>query len=188
MRLLYVALTRARDRVVICGRTSAKGVADSTSWWTRLSAAFDALETREVVEDGRTLLRFGDDPQIAAHAAKAEDAALAPASPAWARVEAEALRAARAGPRRRTLPTRPRAPAPHRWPNGSALGRFRRGDLIHKLFEVLAGRARPNIGRAAAERLLARRPGLSADQRAEMVGRGLRRPGGRTRFAEAAFG
>ena len=70
LRLLYVALTRARDRVIICGRTSATRAPDPTSWWTRLSNAFDALgeETREVVDGERTIRRFGDDPRSGARA------------------------------------------------------------------------------------------------------------------------
>ena len=165
LRLLYVALTRARDRVVICGRTSAKGAPDPTSWWTRLSAAFDALETRTLEEDGRTIVRFGDDPQIATRDPKDEDPAAS--LPAWAQVKLKPERGARwASPS--NIADQAKAPAPSPLAERSGLGRFRRGDLIHKLFEVLPDIA-PEHRRAAAERLLAREPDLTADQRAEMI-------------------
>ncbi len=167
LRLLYVALTRARDRVVICGRTSATRAPDPTSWWTRLSNAFDALgeETREVVDGAQTIRRFGQDPAPATRDATTR----APAAtlPDWAQVRLKPERAARwASPS--NIADQAKAPAPSPLAERSSLGRFRRGDLIHKLFEVLPDVA-PEHRRAAAERLLAREPDLTDDQRTEMI-------------------
>jgi ATP-dependent helicase/nuclease subunit A len=49
LRLLYVALTRARDRLVICGRVGAGREPEPGSWYERCVTGFDGLETRPVV-------------------------------------------------------------------------------------------------------------------------------------------
>jgi ATP-dependent helicase/nuclease subunit A len=169
LRLLYVALTRARDRLVLCGRTPATREADKGSWWSYLSEAFARPEiaegSREVVAGEMSFTRFGPDPipGAAGPAAVRAGAAL----PAWAGVRLPPERGARwASPS--NIAEAAKVPAPSPLAERSGLGRFRRGELIHKLFEVLPDLA-PDARRTAADRLLAREPGLSEEQRQEMA-------------------
>jgi ATP-dependent helicase/nuclease subunit A len=170
LRLLYVALTRARDRLVLCGRTPATRGEDTGSWWTHLTAAFASLETREVAADEMTITRYGEDPARARAAAATREAP--PPQPAWTTEALKPERGARiASPS--SIADAARVPAPSPLAERSGLGRFRRGDLIHKLFEVLP-ELPPERRREGAQRLLAREPDLTDAQRREM--------------AEAAFG
>lgn len=168
LRLLYVALTRARDRVIVAGRLpgNAKGgVADPASWYARVEAAF---ERPEVAASARMLggvKRFGADPLPAPAAAPAERAQ---ALPHWAnRPPAPEPASARyAAPS--TLAEMERGAAPSPLAQTQGLGRYRRGELIHKLLEVL-----PDLPSAEREvgaaRLLAKARDLTEDQRAEMA-------------------
>src|SRR5262249_24534531 len=135
-RLLYVALTRARDRLVICGRRAERTDPDKLKgWW---GAVRDALSEAGVAEharalqhaDGRKFRPFGHDPQrVRASCAEAE----APAAlPAWARTPLGAEAYARyASPS--DLGEGVVAAAPSPLAEAAGLGRFRRGDLIHRL-------------------------------------------------------
>jgi ATP-dependent helicase/nuclease subunit A len=167
MRLLYVAMTRARDRLVICGRTPATRDSEANSWRLKLEAAFGRLreETREIDLGGMAITRFGPDPMTAIK--RESVAAPTIALPAWASQTLKPERGARwASPS--NIADAAKAPAPSPLAERSGLGRYRRGELIHKLFEVLPdlpGERR----RAAAERLLAREPGLDDAQREDMI-------------------
>ncbi|MDK2747444.1 MAG: double-strand break repair helicase AddA [Brevundimonas sp.] len=167
LRLLYVALTRARDRVIVMGRASSRG-AEPGSWWSVIEETFDRLgdQVREV-ENG--VRRFGVDPERRP-VATAQDRTTA-ALPAWAATPPPADAAARfAAPSRMEGSIRIPAPSPlaRSAAGGASLGRFRRGDLIHRLLERL-----PEIAPAdrpdAARRLLARETDLDEAQRAEMI-------------------
>ncbi len=171
LRLLYVALTRARDRVIVCGRLPAgKDVANERSWYARLERAFDdaALkdEVREVQEGEFSLRRYGPDPATApVIAPRAHEAS---PLPAWteAFAPAESPLADYASPS--TFAERKRGPAPSPLAALGGLGRFRRGDLIHKLLQRL-----PDIPVAArsdrAAMLLAQERDLTPEQRREMA-------------------
>ena len=58
-RLLYVAMTRARDRLYICGHTS-RSEAPEDSWYKRCEEALKP-HMEEVEEDGETIWRLGED-------------------------------------------------------------------------------------------------------------------------------
>jgi ATP-dependent helicase/nuclease subunit A len=167
LRLLYVALTRARDRVIVMGRASSRG-AEPGSWWSVIEETFDRLgdQVREVYNGVR---RFGVDPER--RPTQAAATASADALPAWAATPPPADVAARfASPSRMEGSIRIPAPSPlaRSAAGGTSLGRFRRGDLIHRLLERL-----PEIVPAdrpdAARRLLARETDLDETQRVEMV-------------------
>ncbi|WP_284876557.1 double-strand break repair helicase AddA [Brevundimonas sp. MEB006b] len=168
LRLLYVALTRARDRVIVMGRASSRG-AEAGSWWSILSETFDRLgdQVREIDNGVR---RYGVDPERRPVAA--DEIRLAAALPAWAASPPPADAAARFASPSRMEGGAIRIPAPsplaRTEAGGAALGRFRRGDLIHRLLERL-----PEIAPAdrpdAARRLLARETDLDEAQRAEMI-------------------
>lgn len=171
LRLLYVALTRARDRVVILGRGSAKSKLgyDEGSWWAVLTETFERLggQVRDI-GDGRR--RFGIDPVVMA--AGADSAVPGVDVPDWARAMPPVDPSARyVSPSQAKAVKRVSAPSPLAVAGvdgGASLGRFRRGDLIHLLLERLPeieAEARPD----AARRMLARERDLSDDQRAEMI-------------------
>lgn len=166
LRLLYVALTRARDRIVIMGKGSARTKAgfDEGSWWDVLTRTFDGLEGK--VRTVGALRRYGADPgrlppQDAAPVGRV-------IAPDWTRISLSPDPAARiASPSKMDEVLRIPSPSPLATGSGG-LGRFRRGDLIHRLLERLPDvplEDRPAI----AEHLLSRERDLSEDQRAEMI-------------------
>lgn len=170
-RLLYVALTRARDRLVLCGRIGATARDEAIAGWygamrdafahPAVAGAVRALQAGEM-----TIRRFGPDParQTGAAAAAAPQVPL----PDWVRrpapVESPVMRYASPS----QVAERERGPAPSPLDASRGLGRFRRGDLIHRLLQLLPDVAEPGR-RAAAARLLDREPDLTPGQRAEMT-------------------
>ncbi|MBW0150689.1 MAG: double-strand break repair helicase AddA [Phenylobacterium sp.] len=173
-RLLYVALTRARDRLVICGRIAAKAKEENLKgWWAAIQAGFAhegvGPHLRPAACGQITAQRFGEDPQILGRGA-ADDEATAPL-PDWARVDAAADPLARfASPSDLGEAEEILAPSPLARVGG--LGRFRRGELIHRLLQILPDLALDDR-EAAATAILAREPDLTEDQRAEMAGAAL---------------
>lgn len=170
LRLLYVALTRSRDRLILLGRAcgNSKQGYDDGSWWSVLTETFDRLgdEAREV---GDGVRRFGVDP--ARLAPERADAAARIALPDWARIPPAPDHAARyAAPSQMEGAVRIPAPSPLATAAGAGapLGRFRRGDLIHRLLERLPDIA-PAERASAATRMLSRERDLTGDQRAEMI-------------------
>ena len=168
LRLLYVALTRARDRIIITGRANGQsktGFAEG-SWWDVLSGTMTVLGARHIDEDR---LRFGDDPTFVAHVA-GPTATPSVARPEWLdRPATPDLGARIASPSQMDGQAKAAALSPLAAAQvGSSLGRFRRGDLIHRLLERLPDIA-PDARTAAAERLLSRERDLTDEQRAEMI-------------------
>ncbi|WP_233245676.1 UvrD-helicase domain-containing protein [Marinicauda salina] len=180
-RLLYVALTRARDRLVVCGHVHGRGEGkiDAGCWLDRVQRAWRGEDWRAVrtalhdVADAQAwdvepALRFGEDPPALKPAEAAAETA--PPLPAWAKAAAP------------EEPRRTRAVAPSHLiaeeeggfepaplsplaPGGEA--RFRRGALIHKLLQTLPDL--PEARRAeSATRYLAAQPELSDAQREEI--------------------
>jgi ATP-dependent helicase/nuclease subunit A len=181
-RLLYVALTRAEDRLVVCGWQTRRTMAD-TCWYRLVERGFARLETEAVpFGDWGDALRF---VQAGAARAPASAAVVAapPALPEWI---------GRA-PDWRPLPppvepARPERLAPSR-PEGAELGpvpaaasplaargrvdRFRRGQMLHALLQHLP--ELPVADRAAAARAWLDRPGqgLSHAEAAALADEGL---------------
>ena len=176
LRLLYVALTRARDRLIICGRKRAdRQAVDPGSWYDLCEQAFSAPELAGGVRalegaDGRAIRRFGPDPVPARQ--ESEAAADAPGLPDWARRPAphELAGAAYASPSQIAARAKAAAPSPLAATRG--IDRFRRGDLIHKLLEVLPELPAADRSGAAAA-LLGKQRDLTDDQRAEMAAAAL---------------
>ncbi len=172
LRLLYVALTRARDRVIVMGRglsNKTDGFEDG-SWWSVVTETFERLgsEVRDIGDDRR---RYGRDPVVLGRGSSAL-AAPGTVVPDWARRAPAVDPSARyVSPSQAKGPIRAAAPSPLAVASageGAPLGRFRRGDLIHRLLERLPEIA-PDARPEAARRLLARERGLSEDQRQEMI-------------------
>jgi ATP-dependent helicase/nuclease subunit A len=175
-RLFYVALTRARDRLVLCGRINARDRLETVGgWYAAAEAAFarDALagQVRTIHVDGMEVRRFGPDPRPAAPYVPA--AATAATPPAWALAMAAPETAPRfAAPSRLGEGEADMAVAPSPLARTGGLGRYRRGDLIHRLLQLLPDFA--SAERAdAARRLLERERDLTEAQRAEMTAAAL---------------
>jgi ATP-dependent helicase/nuclease subunit A len=171
LRLLYVALTRARDRLILCGRIDARTKDDKVGgWYAAVRAAFAhadiAPHVRTLGEDETAFLRYGPDP---APAPRAEaDVRVPAAAPAWMTHAAppEPAAARYAAPSR--IEDNARVPAPSPLARVAGLGRYRRGELVHKLLQILPDLA-PDQRASAARRLLAAERDLTDDQREEMA-------------------
>lgn len=183
-RLLYVALTRAEDRLYICGWEGRKA-ATGGNWYELIrdglgavGSAF-AFDCRDEIgpEDGwsGTGLRLAN-PQIDAAEAPRAHGGLVTATPAPLQGWALTPPAAEPSPSRPLAPSRPAGDEPPvRSPLGSDDGsRFLRGLLIHKLLEILP--EVPAARRADLARRFLARPihGLPAEAQAEIASEVLR--------------
>ena len=185
LRLLYVALTRARDRLLICGYAGKRAASVGTfpGWYDLAIEAFNKLDSREEVMalsapfDDELRIKeavyrvYGASPAVVG--AEAARVATQVSLPAWITapvpqtdIEAERWQAiSHMGDEDREEDEA--APSPLEASNG--LGRYRRGNLIHKLFEMLPD-ITPVKRNAVAERYLERQPDLTDAQRGEIRG------------------
>ena len=129
-RLLYVAMTRARDRLIVCGPQWKGGEAPNVSWRAAVHEALDRLGADKIETPFGEGLRLGKPLTAAALAPSPQEAVMLPG---WARTPvAGAARIEIAAPSRL-----------HRIdpalfsPRGDGQKRFRRGRLIHGLLERL---------------------------------------------------
>lgn len=171
LRLLYVALTRARDRLVLCGRIDARTKDDKVGgWYAAARAAFAhpdiAPDVRTVGEDEAAFLRYGPDPVPAPRVE--EHLRAAAAAPGWMTRAAppEPAAARYAAPSR--IEDNARLPAPSPLARVAGLGRYRRGEIVHKLLQLLPDVA-PGQRADAANRLLGAERDLTDAQREEMA-------------------
>jgi ATP-dependent helicase/nuclease subunit A len=169
LRLLYVALTRARDRLIIAGvkvqdrffKGSWREVAEAGFAEERVAGAARTVP----LDGGGSATRFGPDPPQGLR--PQVELALGHGLPGWAlRLAPPEPTAARyAAPSR--LSEEARAPAPSPLARTLGLGRYRRGEIVHRLLQLLPDVA-ADARAAAAARLLARERDLTDEQRAEM--------------------
>jgi ATP-dependent helicase/nuclease subunit A len=168
-RLLYVAMTRAIDRLIVCGAEGERSRPEGC-WYDLVFGALAPLATAATDEDGGKVWRFAKAPVLASPAAAGEPArapspvkvpewldrdaaaetpALVPRSPSQDFDETVLLRA------RGTGADRQRALA--------------RGELMHRLLQSLPDV--PVAARAdAAQRYLARNAGMfTAEEQAQML-------------------
>jgi len=155
-RLLYVAMTRAIDRLVICGAEGER-VRPGGCWWNLVTAALMPVSIEEPAADGEGYVwRYRKTPVAADEASTAWPASLpTDPPPPWVHRNAAA----------EPPPVRLLSPAaaydettPARAPSGSRMERdqaLERGRLVHRLLQAL-----PDIPEAArdeaARRYLAR--------------------------------
>ena len=169
-RLLYVALTRAQDRLIVCGAFQGRDGGpgrEKTSWYALCHAAMERLVesglATVVKDDGREIMRLGEAPDLLLPGRiEKREAAL----PAWLRTMAPA----EVSPARILSPSslaggEPPAIAPF-GPGREA--RLRRGNLIHAMLEALPEIA-PHSRRKAAKDFLKRQKELAPAQREEML-------------------
>src|SRR5690606_16356167 len=152
-RLLYVALTRARDRLYVAGYQSSRE--PSEDCWYRLIEKALLPHAKEVeLPDGRLVWRIEGEQRGKVEATAAEVAPAKIDLPNWARAAAPT----------EPTPSRPLAPsrlppedmvepAPSSFAEKDAALRFRRGGIIHRLLETLPDLALPER-REAAKRYL----------------------------------
>ncbi|WP_454761797.1 double-strand break repair helicase AddA [Caulobacter segnis] len=171
LRLLYVALTRARERLILCGRIDARTKDDKVGgWYAAARAAFThadiAPSVRTIGEDEAAFLRYGPDPLVAPRLE--EDVRASATAPAWIKAVAppEPAAARYAAPSR--IEDNARVPAPSPLARVSGLGRYRRGEIVHKLLQLLPDVA-PDQRAVAAQRLLSAERDLTDEQRQEMA-------------------
>ena len=185
-RLLYVAMTRARDRLIVCGHThGVAGKVDAGSWHDRCQHSWTGADWRPVktalegvaAENGWEAapgLRYGADPKPLKASAAPEAAPVT--LPGWA------IQPPPADP----APVRSVAPSKLLGEEESGFepaslsplakggqSRFRRGELIHKLLQTL-----PDIEEsrreASALRYLENQTDLDDAQRREIASETLR--------------
>ena len=170
-RLLYVALTRAEDRLLVCGWAREPG--RNTEWYDQIRRGFDVLGAEALEFDGG----FPGDLRRLATAQRGappqETAARQPQAaglPGWAATPArpEGAEASTAPSSLLDEETGSPAAAPHA-PSDPRGVRFQRGRLIHALLQHLP--ALPVLARApAAARFLARPGhGLAPAAQAELT-------------------
>jgi len=163
-RLLYVALTRARDRLYVCGylgvRNAEKGP-PLGSWYDLVAAGFDRLAPTQIItlpwgDEGRL---FETNPDTCSEAKPAAATVKTFAAPAWLRQPAppEPI------PPRPLSPSQPSRPDPAPLSPTTARNQdgLKRGRLIHRMLQTLPDL--PEADRAlAATRFLAH-PGHALD-------------------------
>ncbi len=170
-RLLYVALTRARDRLIVAGVEPLQPWRFQRSWRDYVERAFGGLETAPfALPGGGEGKRYGPAPAPAQAAVEVSLAgeALPPWTQSLAAQETPAAR--RAAPSRLDEDDAGSAPSPLADVGG--LGRYRRGDIIHRLLQLLPDLPAERRPEAAAA-LMAREPDLDGRQRAEMAAAAL---------------
>ncbi|MBR9826936.1 MAG: double-strand break repair helicase AddA, partial [Alphaproteobacteria bacterium] len=175
-RLLYVALTRARDRLIVCGwmQGAGKGSVSEDSWHARLTrlwggegwSAFEP-ESLALESDADRALRFGSAPSPLGSAQGPASSGFA--RPDWLEAplpdESDILRPVNPS----SLFAKPdRDPAVYSPLGDGGAYRYRRGELIHKLLETLPA-LQPDKRSIAAERFLAVQSGLDDDQRLQIA-------------------
>lgn len=129
-RLLYVAMTRARDRLIVCGPQWKNGEAPNVSWRANVELALTNLCAEKIETPFGEGLRLGQ-PQIAGAQAQAPQALIT--LPSWARAPLPGVARIEIA-----APSRLHRIDPALFsPRGEGQKRFRRGRLIHGLLERL---------------------------------------------------
>ncbi|HYD86410.1 MAG TPA: double-strand break repair helicase AddA [Vitreimonas sp.] len=154
-RLLYVAMTRARDRLIVCGPQWKSGEAPDVSWRAAVEEALGDLGATEIETPFGKGKRLGEIFIADARAAHVREAA---ALPAWALTPAPGAKRIEIA-----APSRLHRVDPALFsPRGDGQKRFRRGRLIHGLLERL-----PEVApaqRLKAARAWLERQGVDEDQ------------------------
>jgi ATP-dependent helicase/nuclease subunit A len=175
-RLLYVAMTRAEDRLYVCGWEGLQKRETGAVWYDLIKDGLEGHLSPQLGSDGQPFRRMEmqQTEPVQASAAKAEQAKPAPL-PAWALA---------AAPRERSRPKL--APSrlnlgveaePHALPDQPPLGplalsengRYARGRLVHALLQHLPEVQPEDQERAARAFVAARGIGLTRDLQEEIV-------------------
>jgi len=141
-RLLYVALTRARDRLYVCGYLGHRNAGNGPppeSWYSLIEAGFAGLAPQQEIalpwgETGRRFDSFAEQTPVAAKPQAAGGTTM-PGLPDWARRPPPQEPA----PPRPLTPSRPEnsEPSPLSPSQPDRLAGLARGRLIHRLLQTL---------------------------------------------------
>jgi ATP-dependent helicase/nuclease subunit A len=158
-RLLYVAMTRARERLYICG-WQGKNKLPEGCWYALCEPVVREFGKEETLANGEAVVRF-EQPQRDLPdrlTAPGEAAAAATSPPAWARVPPPA----EPEPAKPLAPSRLDEEPATQSPLGPDQGvRFKRGLIVHRLLQSLP--ERPAAEREAAARAFLSRPTFGLD-------------------------
>ncbi len=174
-RLLYVAMTRARDRLYVCGWHGQMKGPQENSWYELVSDGLGAHLAEVSGHDGKPVRRMESQQTEAVKEAASEPADTASAPlPDWARAAAPAERARPTlAPSRLSLGADGTMRSTKQPPLGpSALAkdtRFARGRLVHALLQHLPNVAAENQERAARAFVAIRGAGLGQSLLDEIV-------------------
>ncbi|EAT09149.1 double-strand break repair helicase AddA [Sphingobium sp. 10 DY56-G10] len=174
-RLLYVALTRAEEKLVVAGSLGprAKGEVKPESWFAAVEGAMISLGAQwEADPLWGAARRWRGAEQLPSKDAAVEDAPadLATDTPSWLRQAAPA----------EARPPRPLAPSaqveddvPYPPPTPAMRAAAEKGRLLHALFERLPGLG-ANQRASAADRWLAQQGLIDAYERQQLIDQALR--------------
>ncbi|MBV8850267.1 MAG: PD-(D/E)XK nuclease family protein, partial [Methylobacteriaceae bacterium] len=160
-RLLYVAMTRAEERLIIAGYQGVREAPDEC-WYriVRRSLEPGAEVVPDPVDSMLTILRRGQSRDVATADSTAATAMARVELPDWIRMPA------RAEPR--IAAVQPSRASDLRGGAGSAAA-LDRGRLLHSLLQHLPGLSSDGRSAAGERYLAARAPNLSADERAALL-------------------
>jgi ATP-dependent helicase/nuclease subunit A len=148
-RLLYVGMTRAIERLIVCGAQGKQKLPDGC-WWALVNNALLPLSSEEADEDGGKLRRFCPKAPSRGDAAPLSAEAMAePVRPAWL---AQPVLWGSIPPR----PTRPSQRAQGSRVAGERKKALARGVLMHRLLQSLPD-IEPEHRREVARQFFARR-------------------------------
>ena len=181
LRLLYVAMTRAESRLLVCGYPKASNAkpdkyADELSWYEEVRKGFEHLRAEAFETDWGEGLAHGGEPEPPARTGQGAEGTPA-ALPRWV---SELVEGEHRASGRRVTPSHllddgrlqaVRSPLT-RTAQAERQRRFLRGNLIHKLLEVLPDIA-PERREEVAGRILERH-GLNEATRAAILGEAMR--------------
>ncbi|HEY9164297.1 MAG TPA: double-strand break repair helicase AddA, partial [Magnetovibrio sp.] len=159
-RLLYVAMTRARDRLYITGFEDSKGRSPGC-WYDLVQPVVENLGNQVTLANGESGWRYETRQEVPVKPAKdARPHGVASPPPSWLADPAPAEPTP-------TNPLQPSRPSPEAPPaagpfDAQDLSRFKRGLLVHKLLESLPALA-PSL-RAQAGALWLAQPGHDLDE------------------------
>ncbi len=174
-RLLYVAMTRARDRLYVGGWANRRSRnAAAGSWYEHVREGLRPLAHEQQDGDGRTVLRHEESQEEAVTPAALPELPLAPRLPDWARRPAP-----KEAPTR--VPLAPSSMVPYAAPQASGeqdvaspldladRARFLRGEVVHGLLQHLPAIASERWEAVASAYLARRSDELAPEQRQEIV-------------------
>jgi ATP-dependent helicase/nuclease subunit A len=165
-RLLYVAMTRAADRLYVCGWQS-RTKAPEDCWYNLIDPAIRKIGTEIELSDGTIAWRYADPVgQDLLGRMRAEGKADVKVLPNWALSKPPA----EPSPPKPLAPSRPDSDqSTPTSPLGECGNRYRRGQLIHDLLQALPALHERDHGDAAVDYLSRKAPDVPSEVRTELV-------------------
>ncbi len=166
-RLLYVAMTRAKDRLIVCGAAKSEKI-DSKTWYAAVSSGFDRLESVIETDNGDRIYRLTE-RQTQAEPFPPKKV---PELPSWIRQKAmpEIENLKSFSPSRQDIDDQPvYSPLAQLQEH-----RFKRGNATHKLLQILPDILPEKQEHAARAYLENERLGFSAELQESIINETMR--------------